>query len=78
MPLLTVTYLFAGGLFDQGSKLPSLTINGIDYIMYDDSVFPLTRHNMAAPVPCYLTQPGSAARLMINELCYVLCPRLHQ
>ena len=52
------------GLFDQ---LPSLTINGIDYIIYGDSAYPITR-NMASPVPKWLAPPGSAAR----ELNYVM------
>ena len=52
------------GLFDQ---LPTLTMNGVDYIIYGDSAYPITR-NMASPIRRDHAPPGSAARALNHAM----------
>ena len=53
-------------------QLGLLTINGIDYLVYGDSAYPITR-NMTAPFPAFIATPGSV-EARINEVSsHTLC-----
>ena len=47
-------------------QLSFLTFGGIDYLVYGDSAYPITR-NMTAPFPSFIATPGSV-EARVNEV----------